>query len=356
MSASSMYFITTLINIFQYKTLEFNKKKYNSWITTDIKQQSQYLRDLYALYKQTGCENVHIKYKNEKKSYRKSITDKKKAYNDNIIIGSRNRTKSAWALVNRVKGKSPNTSKIEELNVNGIKVASPHKIANEFANHFSNNNRPIGVNSQPDSIKLKGIHTKNLFFKPTTSHEVFDIIQNLPPKSSTGLDEIPKMVVKKVASIICNPVADIINECFSTGLIPSKLKISKIIPVHKKGSSVALLSVFSKIIERIIYNRLLSFFIDNNIFVQPIRFLAKKVYKGGRQFPEQPGLSKVTPIYNKGDTVSVENYRGISTLSCFSIIESAVHRRLVSHIEKYNLITPCQHDFRKARSTESIIT
>nr|CAI5841361.1 unnamed protein product [Callosobruchus analis] len=83
------------------------------------------------------------------------------------------------------------------------------------------------------------------------------------------------MVVKKVASIICNPVADIINECFSTGLIPSKLKISKIIPVHKKGSKddvsnyrpVALLSVFSKIIERIIYNRLLSFFIDNNIFV-----------------------------------------------------------------------------------------
>nr|CAI5866876.1 unnamed protein product [Callosobruchus analis] len=178
---------------------------------------------------------------------------------------------------------------MEELNVNGIKVASPHKIANEFANHFSNNNRPIGVNSQPDSIKLKGIHTKNLFFKPTTSHEVFDIIQNLPPKSSTGLDGIPTMVVKKVASIICNPVADIINECFSTGLIPSKLKISKIIPVHKKGSKddvsnyrpVALLSEFSKIIERIIYNRLLSFFIDNNIFVMnQYGFLPKRSTRG----------------------------------------------------------------------------
>nr|CAI5841360.1 unnamed protein product [Callosobruchus analis] len=174
-SNSLVNFYSTLIRESWHEVYvadESSTKKYNNWITTDIKQQSQYLRDLYALYKQTGCENVHIKYKNEKKSYRKSINDKKKAYNDNIIIGSRNRTKSAWSLVNRVKGKSPNTSKIEELNVNGIKVASPHKIANEFANHFSNNNRPIGVNSQPDSIKLKGIHTKNLFFKPTASHEV----------------------------------------------------------------------------------------------------------------------------------------------------------------------------------------
>nr|CAI5831125.1 unnamed protein product [Callosobruchus analis] len=82
------------------------------------------------------------------------------------------------------------------------------------------------------------------------------------------------MVVKKVASVIYNPITDIINECFSTGLIPNKLKISKIIPLYKKGSKddvsnyrpVALLYVFSKILEKIIYNRLLSFFIDNSIF------------------------------------------------------------------------------------------
>nr|CAI5838700.1 unnamed protein product [Callosobruchus analis] len=55
--------------------------------------------------------------------------------------------------------------------------------------------------------------------------------------------------------------------------------------------------------------------------------------------------------------MSVENYRGISRLSCFSkIIESAEPRRLVSFIEKSNLITPCQHGFRKARSTGSITT
>nr|CAI5859228.1 unnamed protein product [Callosobruchus analis] len=97
------------------------------------------------------------------------------------------------------------------------------------------------------------------------------------------------MVVMKVSSVICNPIADIINECFSTGLIPNKLKISKIIPVHKKGSKddvsnyrpVALLSVFSKILEKKIYNRFLFFFIDNSIFVMnQYGFLSKKSTRG----------------------------------------------------------------------------
>ncbi|VEN44673.1 unnamed protein product [Callosobruchus maculatus] len=62
-----------------------------------------------------------------------------------------------------MKGKLPNTSKTDELNVNGIKVTTPHKIANEFVNHFSNNNYPNSINSQHGSIKLKGTHTKTYF-------------------------------------------------------------------------------------------------------------------------------------------------------------------------------------------------
>nr|CAH7727777.1 unnamed protein product [Callosobruchus chinensis] len=96
-------------------------------------------------------------YQNERKSSRKSINDQEKTYN--IITVSRNRTKSAWSLVNRLKGESSSTRKIE-LNVNGTKI-TPHKIANEF--------------SRAGSINLKIKHTQNLFFKPTMPHEVFDI-------------------------------------------------------------------------------------------------------------------------------------------------------------------------------------
>nr|CAH7717944.1 unnamed protein product [Callosobruchus chinensis]CAH7728925.1 unnamed protein product [Callosobruchus chinensis] len=110
-------------------------------------------------------------YQNERKSSRKSINDQEKAYN--IITVSRNRTKSAWSLVNRLKGESSSTTKIE-LNVNGTKI-TPHKIANEFVNLFFNNTYSIGINSRAGSIDLKIKHTQNLFFKPTMPHEVFDI-------------------------------------------------------------------------------------------------------------------------------------------------------------------------------------
>lgn len=56
--------------------------------------------------------------------------------------------------------------------------------------------------------------------------------------------------------------------CLESGVFPDKLKLSVIKPLHKKGAKedlanyrpIALLSVFSKIIENVIYNNLYLFF------------------------------------------------------------------------------------------------
>ena len=54
---------------------------------------------------------------------------------------------------------------------------------------------------------------------------------------------------------------------FSTGEFPEKLKIVKVIPIHKGGSTqdinnfrpISLLSIFDKIIEKIMHTRLYDF-------------------------------------------------------------------------------------------------
>ena len=56
----------------------------------------------------------------------------------------------------------------------------------------------------------------------------------------------------------------LINESFCTGIFPYKLKIAKVIAIHKKGSTdnpsnyrpVSLSSVFSKIFEKLMHKRL----------------------------------------------------------------------------------------------------
>ena len=75
----------------------------------------------------------------------------------------------------------------------------------------------------------------------------------------------------------------LINESFSTGIFPDKLKIAKVIAPHTKSATddpanyrpISLLSVFSKIFEKIMHKRLYNFLEVNDIF-HPLQFGFRK--------------------------------------------------------------------------------
>ena len=64
-----------------------------------------------------------------------------------------------------------------------------------------------------------------------------------------------------------------VNSCFEVGIFPDILKIAKVTPLHKKESKlnflnyrpISLLSVFSKIYEKLIYIRIYSYLTKNNL-------------------------------------------------------------------------------------------
>ena len=74
-----------------------------------------------------------------------------------------------------------------------------------------------------------------------------------------------------------------INKSFSTGIFPDKLKIAKVIALHKKGATddpdnyrpISLLSVFSQIFEKIMHKRLYNFLEVNDIS-HPLQFGFRK--------------------------------------------------------------------------------
>ena len=59
----------------------------------------------------------------------------------------------------------------------------------------------------------------------------------------------------------------ICNRSFTAGVFPNEIKVAKVIPLFKKGDNmcisnyrpVSLLSVFSKILERLMYNRIMEY-------------------------------------------------------------------------------------------------
>ena len=94
--------------------------------------------------------------------------------------------------------------------------------------------------------------------------ELEEAFNSLKPNKSTGFDDISSCVVKFCASVIFNPLKYIFNLSLQTGIFPNEMKIARVSPTFKKGEElfftnyrpISELPYFSKLLERIMYNRL----------------------------------------------------------------------------------------------------
>ena len=76
-----------------------------------------------------------------------------------------------------------------------------------------------------------------------------------------GPNSIPAKILNDYKSEFSKPFSDMINTSFTTGILPSTLKVANIIPIHKKVNklvcsnyqSISLLSNISKIFEKMIH-------------------------------------------------------------------------------------------------------
>ena len=72
---------------------------------------------------------------------------------------------------------------------------------------------------------------------PTDEAEVISIISQMQTGKSVGPFSIPLTLLKMLKSAIAPSLAVLINESFCIGIFPDKLKIAKVIAIHKKGST-----------------------------------------------------------------------------------------------------------------------
>jgi len=110
----------------------------------------------------------------------------------------------------------------------------------------------------------------------------------------------------------------IYNLSLETGIVPNKFKIAKVIPIFKKGNTelpnnyrpISLLSIFDKILEKIIASRLLLFWNNHNIF-------------NANQFGFRAGHSTTLAFINILDEVFQILERGDMSLAIFFDIQKA---------------------------------
>ena len=105
-------------------------------------------------------------------------------------------------------------------------------------------------------------------------YQILSIISPLKSGKSLGPNSIPMKILRSLSSLISSPLSQIINESFQSGVFPDKLKLAKVIPLFKKACPltasnyrpISLLSVFSKITEKVMYERLYKFLAKHEIY------------------------------------------------------------------------------------------
>ena len=95
---------------------------------------------------------------------------------------------------------------------------------------------------------------------------VVSIIRSLN-NSSPGWDDIPSFLTKRVLNSYIKLLTVLINRSFQEGIVPDEIKLANVTPIYKSGSTmelinyrpISVLNIFSKIFERLMYNRLIFF-------------------------------------------------------------------------------------------------
>ena len=114
------------------------------------------------------------------------------------------------------------------------------------------------------------ILTERLQFKCITEEYTIKALENLENKSSSGHDGISNKLLKSIKCSVSKSLTIIINHMITAGIFPDAFKVSKVIPILKKGDCslmtmsnyrpILLLPTISKIFERVIHDQMYEYF------------------------------------------------------------------------------------------------
>ena len=258
------------------------KQKYKPWITNNILSK---IRDKNKIFKKyLACNNnarkdeLFTSFKNLKNDITQDIRAGKKIYYQRYFSEHKNNLQKIWKGIKEIINvKSKNYDHPTCIQEGDQNFTDPKKIANSFNDYFSmiadkilQKRKYNGTKSYRDFLSNRLL--ENFVFEDCNENEIKSIISSLDKTKSSGPNSIPTDILFLLKDFISIPLMHIFNLSFSTGQHPDLFKISKVIPIFKKGSRllvsnyrpISLLSNLNKILEKLVHIRVYKFLEDFN--------------------------------------------------------------------------------------------
>ena len=269
------------------KNIKFNSRKHkkNSWISHGILKSIKFRNELYKKMRKSDPNTIEYNILSTNlntynRILKRSIRIAKRRHYQNIFNIYSGNVKKTWSMINDILHKNKQNTRLPVYFKQGEQNISDEKdIANKFNAFFTNIGKNLAdkINDVPHkhfSDYLVSKPNTKFEFQPVEIKEVDKIISQLDSKNSSGYDSISNILIKSIVDIILKPLTVIINQCLKMGIFPNQLKIAKVVPIFKSGDDtlftnyrpISLLLSTYKVVERVIFNQLYTYFETNKLF------------------------------------------------------------------------------------------
>ena len=192
-----------------------------------------------------------------------------------------NNSKKTWEVLKEAIGRTQLKSNDfpRKLLINKNEIYDRDIMANSFNDYFVNVGSNLAGKIPSSEKHFSDYLTQTehvLIEQELTLKEFEEAYSTLQRNKASGFDDINSNVIKLTCNELTIPLFHICKLSVKTGCFPEKMKIAKVRPLFKSGGNdqlnnyrpISVLPVFSKILERIMYNKLYSHISENNLLYE----------------------------------------------------------------------------------------
>jgi len=256
-------FKTKVLNtiIAHVPTVTIKNKTSAPWIDMDVIRLSH--KKVCALHKaqKSNLDRHWAKFKRLRNRLKNLVSAKRWDYLRNITDQLSTKPKMFWNLLG---SKSKSKSSPTHIIVGNKEVTDPHMKATYFNQFFQS---IFSTWSDREVPEVNVTVDPNLSTIVLTEEEVAAALKNVDSSKAPGPDNIPTCIYKDCAETLTASITALFNYSLTIAKLPHEWKRANVVPVFKKGNPaltnnyrpISLLPVISKILERCIYNRIITY-------------------------------------------------------------------------------------------------
>ena len=251
-------------------------KKKPTWhrpISKSVKKLINRKHRLWRRFQETKCPKIETVFKSVRNKVRKESRKLQKIEEQKIAISCSSNPKRFWQFVKSKTNNHSNIGNIHMKDTDGQRILSEDADkCSAFVNYFSK----IYTNEPDDFMNiLPHIMPPNSSGEVDITEEViYEKLASLKTDKSPGPDNIHPRVIHELKFQLCTAFEILFKLSLKVGQLPDEWKSSVVSVLHKKGDkkiisnyrTISLTCIVCKIMESIIRDKIMEYFINNSLF------------------------------------------------------------------------------------------